>query len=385
MSPETASIDHKNRPSKPAADHRLMRAVGRVLAVLVVLLLLWTGAQVALRAPKPALLYTEADFAKLPTPEDNGWEVLRTEMGALGELQRPDKEIIELCDGKATFTDRWSRAEGRASKLAAIAADEKAKSWIALAEKAGHHARFADACPVEIDPKCPRPVQLLALHQVQEATILHDALQQQWEKAFSRATELLRVDIEFLPSARSTFTVSVARANVHRAITLLSILLDGVDAAAKQNQGPEATKMAQWVKNFAPLLKSIREEHLSPMRAVIAEYVYSAYTIDHIIDVPQGRFSNAGRLYYDVGHTFEMLNDRFQAYVAFAQRNGAGDPPTFSQSRLRYLRNPVGHLVLDGTSAQLGMLIPMMVKDRELLLADRNALYERIRPLITAQ
>lgn len=143
--------------------------------------------------------------------------------------------------------------------------------------------------------------------------------------------------------------------------------------------------MAQWVKNFAPLLKSIREEHLSPMRAVIAEYVYSAYTIDHIIDVPQGRFSNAGRLYYDVGHTFEMLNDRFQAYVAFAQRNGAGDSPTFSQSRLRYLRNPVGHLVLDGTSAQLGMLIPMMVKDRDLLLADRNALYERIRPLLTAQ
>lgn len=385
MSSEPSSSEQKNRPAKQPVGRRALRGVGRTLAALVVLLLIWTGAQVALRRPKPNMLYSEADFAKLPPPEENGWEALKVGMTTLGELKRPDKEITEICDGKATFTDRWVRAESRAKKLAEIAADEKTKAWIALAEKAGHHVRYADACPIEFEPKCPRPLQLLILHQVHEAVVLHDALEQRWDQAFSRTKELLRVDVEFLPSARSTFTVSVARAHVHRSLTLFSVLLDGVDAATKQNKGPEVAKVAIWAKEIAPLLKGIREEDLSPMRAVIAEYVFSVYAIEHIMDFPEGRFTKSGRFYYDLGHTLEMLNDRFTAYASFAQRNGTGDPPTFSQSRLRYLRNPIGHLVLDSTAAQLGTLIPTMVKDRDELLADRKALYERLEAHLTAQ
>jgi hypothetical protein len=371
-----------NRLRKVPRWRRAVRSVGWVLAGLVVVMLIWAAAQVLLRRPYPALLFTEADLPKLPRADENGWEVLRTEMRGIRDPQRPDKEIAEICDGKATFQDRWARAEARAQKLSDVAHDEKTKKWLAVADKAMAHPKFADACLISFEPDCPSALQLLALHQIQEAVVLHDAMGSRWEDAFVRVSKMMRVDIEYLASARSTLSQAIARAQPHRSMKLVEVLLDGAAQEKKQNRGPEAVRLAQFARDIDTLLKNIHEEDMAPRRAVVAEYLFSVYAIEHITDSSKGGFSKGSTIFYDPGHTLEMLNERFERYVVFASNGNAGEAPKFSRNRLWILRNPAGHLAIEALRGPLENHIPAIIKDRGMLMQDREALHQRLTALI---
>ncbi|HRI71446.1 MAG TPA: hypothetical protein PK156_44740, partial [Polyangium sp.] len=241
--------------------------------------------------------------------------------------------------------------------------------------------RFADACPISIEPDCPRPLQLLALHQTQEAVVLRDAIDGHWDDAFKRALTMLRLDTEYLPSSRTTLSQAVSRAHVHRTMKLVDVLLDGVAQEKQSERKPDAARMAQWVKDVIALLGKIREEDVAPIRIVIAEYLFSAYALDNLATAPQGRFSRGSVLLYDPGHALEMLNARFRQYAAFAERGGTGDVPQFPPNRLYLLHNPTGHLAVEATRGPLESQIPAIVKDRALLFKDRQALQERLQGL----
>lgn len=382
MSPSENPPPAQPRPTKPPFWRRAFRAIGLILAGAVVLMLIWAGAQVLLRRPQPELLFTYADLPKVPPPEENGWDVLRLEIHTIGEPQRPDKDITEICDGKATFTDRWPRAESRASKISALAQDETTKQWLALVDKAAARPRFADGCPIGFEPDCPRPLHMLALHQMQEAVVLHDALSQRWDDALKRAATMLRVDIDFLPSARSTLTQAVARAHLHRSLKLAELLLDGAASEKQNGRGPDAARLAQFARDVDPLFKKIYEEDMAPLRVVIAEYLFSVYAIQNLKDSPQGKHSRSSTIFYDPGHALEMLNERFERYAAYARSGGAGKPPEFPRSRLWFLRNPGGHLVLEATRGALENHVPSISKDNKLLLADQAALQKRLTALM---
>lgn len=360
---------------------RALRGVGWMLAGLFVLVVVWSVAQVALRRPRPALLFTEADFPKIPAAEENGWDVLKNEIRSIGEPQRPEKEVTELCDAKSTVDDRWSRVEARAQKLSDIADDDTTKRWLTLVDKVAARPRFADACPITIEPDCPRPIQLLALHQMQEAVVLQNALVQRWDDAFVRATKMLRVDIEFLPSARSTLSQAVARAHVHRSVKLVGVLLDGAAEENKQNRGPEAARVTQFAREVSLLLQKVRDEDMAPIRAVIAEYLFSAYVIEHLTDFRGGQYSRGNFILYDPGHTLEMANERFEQYKVFARDPHALPVPKFPRSKTWFLRNPIGHLALEVTRAPLENHLPTITRDNQLLMQDRAALLERLAAL----
>lgn len=368
-----------NRPAKSSFERRAARIVIGAIASVLILVLAWVAAQLLLRRPYPPLLYTEADLPKLPASADNGWELLKNELHAVGDLGRPAKEITEISDPKATFTDRWTRATAQAQKLSNLARDEKTKQWLGVIDKVAAHPRFVDACPITFEPDCPRSLQFLYLHQMQEAVVLHDALEHRWKEAFVRAEKMMRLDVEFLPSSRSILTQAISRAHVHRTMKLVDVLLDGVALEKQPDQRPDAARLTQLANDFGPLLNAIHEEDLAPLRAVIAEYLFSAYALDQLAHAPKaGRFSRGSILLYDPGHALEMLNDRFRQYTAFAQRDGVGDAPQFPLSRLYFLHNPTGHLAVDATRGTLETHIPAIARDRALLLKDRQALRERL-------
>ena len=379
MTPPEQQPSAPNRLAKPPRWRRAVQSVGWVLAGLVVVMLIWVTVQVLLRRPHPALLFTEADLPKLPKAGENGWEVLRTEMHAIRDPQRPDKEMTEICDAKATFEDRWARAEARASKLSDVAQDEQTKKWLAVADKASANPRFADACPISFEPDCPTPLQLLALHQLQEAVVLHDALGSRWDDALARTKRMMRVDVDFLPSGRSTLSQAIARAHVHRSIKLVDVLLVG--AVREKERGPDGARLVAFAREIDATIAKIREDDMAPLRAVIAEYLFSAYAIDYLTTSTHGRYRQASDFLYDPGHTLEMLNEQFEQYAAFARAGGTGKPPEFQRKWNWFLRNPVGHLALGATHGTLENHIPTISRDRASLLKDREDLHNRLTAL----
>jgi len=266
--------------------------------------------------------------------------------------------------------------------MADVARDEKTKRWLSLVDKAAARPRFADACPITFEPDCPRPLHLLALHQMQEAAVLDDALNQRWKDAFSRVAQMVHTDTDFLPSARSTLTLAVARAQVHRSVKLVDILLDGAAHEKEQSRGPDGAQLHRFALDIEPLFEKVHEEDLAPMRAVIAEYLFSVYAIEHLTDSAQGRFSRGSTILYDPNHTLEMLNERFEKYVAFAQSDALGEAPKFPKSRVWFLRNPYGHLALEVTRGALENHVPTISKDRNLLMQDLAALHKRLLALV---
>lgn len=372
-------------PAAPAALwRRALRFVGWMLAILVALVVLWIGAQFALRRPRPVLLFTQADLPPIPPPVDNAWEVLNNEVAATNEPERPDKDIGAICDGKATFTDRWARAEAHAEQLAKIASDGQTVKWLGVIDKAAALPHYADACPVQFTPKCLRPLSLLAWHQLQEAVVLDAAVHHRWEDAFVRALQMTRMDTQFLPSARSTLNQSVARADVHRSIKLIDTLLDGAAHQKESGQGPDATRLTEFARQIEALLVRVQEKDVDPLKAVIAEYLFAVYAVEHLTEVPNSRFSRFSSILYDQGHTLEMLNGQYEQYVAFARAGGTGPAPVFRRPWGWFLRNPYGHLALGLSRGTLENHVPTIAKDRALLMKDHEALRARLKALTNA-
>lgn len=369
----------QNRPAKPQRWRRAVRSVGWMLAALVMIAMGWVGVQLVVRRPRPALLFTQSDMPPLPAHGENGWEVLQNDVGPTSDPQRPDREVAELCDPKSTVEDRWALVEARAQKLSHVAQHEHTKKWMALVDKAAALSQFADACPIEFEPKCPRPLYLLALHQMQEAVVLHDALGNRWDDALARTERMMRVDVDFLPSGRSTLTQAIARAHVHRSIKLVDVLLVG--AAREKERGPEGARLVAFARVIDATITKIREDDMAPLRAVIAEYLFSAYAIEYLTTSTHGRYRQASTIFYDPGHTLETLNERFEQYAAFARAGGAGAPPDFPRKWNWFLRNPIGNLALEATRGTLENHIPAISKDRDSLLKDREDLHGRLTAL----
>jgi hypothetical protein len=381
MSPPIPAAEPPNPSTKVSAWRRPVRIIGGLFGSLIALLIIWMGAQVLLRRPYPTMMFTQADMPNLPPIADNGWEILKNELGPNIQVPRPDKDIASLSDPKATFTDRWTRATANATKLAAVAGDEQNRKWIAVIDKAAALPYFADGCPIALEPQCPRPVQLLNLHQMQEAVVLHEALTGHWDEAFARTIQMMRTDDLFLPSARSTLDQAVARSILHRTVKLVDIVLDGAAEEKKEGRGPGAAQLAEFARKIDPLVTRIREDDLSPMKTVVAEYLYSVQILEHLHYFPQSRSRYLREVFYDPGHTLEMLNERFEKYVAFAKANAAGPVPEFPRKWNWFLRNPIGHLALEPTRGAIENRVPAIVKDRTVFLKDQDALHKRLEAI----
>jgi len=382
MSPPIPAAEPPNPSTKASAWRRPARIIGGLFGTIILLVFVWTGAQILLRRPYPTMMFTEADLPAIPPIADNGWEILKNELGPTIKVQRPDKDVASLCDAKATFTDRWTRTAATASKLATFARDEKNIKWLGVMDKAAALPQFADGCPIVIEPQCPSPLQLLNLHEIQEAAVLHETLTGHWDDAFARTVRMLRTDNLFLPSARSTLDQAVARSNLHRTLKLVEILLDGVAAEKKEGRGPEAAQLSEFARKVDPLVTRMTEDDLSPMKTVTAEYLYSVQIIEHLHYFPKAKSSYARTVFYDPGHTLEMLNERFDKYVAFAKSNASGPVPEFPRKWNWFLRNPLGHLALEPTRGTIENRVPAMVKDRAAFLKDQEALHKRLVALM---
>lgn len=385
MSPPISAAEPPNPTTKSSTGRRAARIAGGLFGGLIAVLIVWMSAQVLLRRPTPAMMFTQADLPPIPPPNDNGWEILRNELQSTSTLQRPDKDIASLCDAKATFTDRWARTTANAAKLGTLVRDEQTQKWLSIMDKAGKLPHYADGCPIEFDPPCPRPLQLLNLHEMHEAVVLNDALAGHWENAFVRTLQLLRMDNLFLPSARSSLGQAVARSHVHRSLKLVEILLDGVADEKKAGRGPDAAQLAEFARKMDPLVTHVQEDDLSPMKTVVVEYLYSVWMLEHLHYLPQARSRYLREIFYDPGHTLEMLNGRFDEYVAFAKSNAAGPAPQFPRTWNWFLRNPIGHLALEGTRGTIENRVPAMIKDNAVFLKDQEALHKRLVALAKAE
>lgn len=385
MSPPIPAAKPPNPTVKSSLGRRAARIVGGLFGTILALLVMWMGAQVLLRRPYPAMMFTQADLPPVPSATENGWEIFKNEIRPTAQLKRVDKDVASLCDAKATFTDRWTRTTANAAKLATIARDDEIRKWMTIIDKAATFPHYADGCPIELQPQCPRPLQLLNLHQMEEAVVLNDALTGHWEEAFTRTVNMLRMDDLFLPSARSVLGQAVARSHLHRSLKLVEVLLDGAVEEKKAGRGPEAAQIAEFARKIDPLVMRIQETDLSPMKIVVSEYLYSIHLLEHVNYFPEARSRYLREIFYDPGHTVEMLNGRFETYVTFAKSNAAGPVPEFPRKWNWFLRNPIGHLALEGTRGTIENRVPAMVKDNAVFLQDQEALHKRLVALAKAE
>lgn len=385
MSPPIPAAEPPNPTTKSTTGRRAARIAGGLFGTILALLITWMSAQVLLRRPYPVMMFTQADLPPVPPANENGWEILKNELRPKMQLQRIDKDVASLCDAKATFTDRWTRTTTHAAKLATVARDEEIRKWMTIIDKAAALPHYADGCPIELEPECPRPLQLLNLHQMQEAIVLNDALTGHWEAAFARTVDMLRMDDLFLPSARSVLGQAVARSHVHRTLKLVEVLLDGAAEEKKAGRGPEVAQIAEFARKMDPLVLRIQESDLSPVKVVVAEYLYSIQLLEHVNYFPQARSRYLREIFYDPGHTLEMLNDRFDKYVTFAKSNAAGPIPEFPRKWNWFLRNPIGHLALEGTRGTIENRVPATAKDNVVFLKDQETLHKRLVALAKAE
>ena len=339
------------------------------------------AANLLLRKPPPAPLWTEADLPPLPDPAANGWVRVQNDVARRVPPNLP--AALKSLTAPSPASAAWGEVQRNKVAIAEQVAAPQSASWLPTIEAARASPRFADACPSRIDAACEE-LRFFSLHQLYELAVFDAALRGEWEDAFQRAAGLAALDVDYAATSRRALSGTIALKNCVRVVSLIDVLLSGYEAVESSQRirvaGPTA-------RTLDSLLGRISEDTLDLRRMVIGEYLFSLDGLDAIDRSPgalspeAGRFGPLARVLFDRGETLRMLNDEYEpiAKYASAPHGPAPDVPgPHAQGPLWWLRNPTGKQALDTLRLPLASVIQRAAADRETCLLRRNVVRPRV-------
>jgi len=376
---------------KPRGESKLWRKVLLGAALALVLLLLaaggWLGANLLLKDPQPALLWTEADLPALPPAPDNGWLVFSNK-----RLGNPNvsSSLTALCDGKAhpSALAAWQEARKLRGDVVAVVSDRGNEARIDGLREAYLEPQFRDACPLDIEADCPW-IPLLRTHQLVELSLLDRAMDGHFEEAFTGADLLARGDLSFVVSSRTLVSQMVGFAIVRRMMSLVDVLLAGYEDELAADRPVSAKTSA--LESIRKRLSTLDPVELSMRRSLIGEYQMVMRTLDLVEQSPSaagigGRWEPLAGLLYDRGATQRMFNDEYRSLMEFVEVPGKPEPVSKDPTQQWgwWFRNPVGKQWHGLTS----VMAPMLARGKEdaddvILLSD--AVIKRLAERIEAE
>ncbi|WP_437957281.1 hypothetical protein WME76_39115 [Sorangium sp. So ce119] len=353
------------------------------LGVTVAAFGLWVAAHHVGQAPPPRL-FTEADLPPLPPPSDNGWLLVAGPTARRAVLSiPPDLKDLLLPDQGQPLLER---ARARREAISAFLQTREAEGALRALEQATAMPRFADGCPLQLEPFCP----ILPLRTAQMTAAL-EALRRgtggDWPGALSLSARLTRAAVDEATSSRSMFSHVVAIADLRLDLELSTALLDGYQQARARDAAPLDPGTLEALRAADAALGKLDLGELSARRAVIAEYITTRRAIEHIGQAATQKMLAQdfwSRPIFDEAATIEAINQRFSKLAA-----GAADPSLlpFASEAPRsglfwWTYNPVGKMTLEALSLDWNHQIQQIEKERAHLDAARTRAREAMRPVL---
>jgi hypothetical protein len=351
----------------------------------------WLGANLLLQSAPPSALWTEADLPSPPAGADNGWTHFDRQARTRGHLSLT-YALAEVCTPSSRpGPDRWREARILDGAIHEFLQDTSHAAWVQLLGDAMAKPVFADACPIAIDADCQH-LKLLQAHRAYELSVIDAALDGRWNEVVQRSTLLARGDVRLASSPRSVLSQLISLAMVQRMLVMVEITLAGRREAESRGERIEADLAPMRALHDA--LGALRMEDMDLRRCVIADYLFALEVLE-VMEGGTGAFAYQdldwgpfGSAFFDKGATMQSLNNEFQPLAAFAQSPATAPAPVFAthtKSRLWWLRNPVGKLLLDGTRVDIADRIRKADLDRKEILKRRDALLALIAPMLAGE
>lgn len=347
----------------------------------------WFGANLLLKDPQPALLWTEADLPALPPASDNGWVVFSNKRPGNPTVS---SSLTALCDGKAhpSAPAAWQEARRLRGDVVAVVSERGNQARIDALREAYLEPQFRDACPFDIEADCPW-IPLLRAHQLVELSMLDRAMEGHFEDAFSGADLLARGDISFVVSSRSLISQMVGFAIVRRMMFLTDVLLAGCEDELAGGQ-PVSAKTST-LDSIRKRLSTLDPVELSMRRSLIGEYQRVVRTLDLVEQSPSaagvgGRWEPLAGLLYDRGATQRLINDEYRSLMEFVEVPGTPEPVSKDPTQPWgwWLRNPIGKQ-LQGLTSVMAPTLARGKRDADDVILLRDAVVKRLAERIAAE
>ncbi len=376
---------------KPGDETKLWRKVllGAGLALVLVCLSAggWLGANLLLKDPQPALLWTEADLPALPPASDNGWVVFSNK-----RLGNPtvSSSLTALCDGKAhpSALAAWQEARRLRGDVVAVVSERGNQARIDGLREAYLKPQFRDACPLDIEADCPW-IPLLRAHQLVELSMLDRAMEGHFEDAFAGADLLAQGDLSLIVSSRRLLSQMVGFAIVRRMMSLVDVLLAGYEDELADDRPVSAKTSA--LESIRKRLSTLDPVELSMRRSLIGEYQMVVRTLDLVEQSPSaagigGRWEPLAGLLYDRGATQRRINDEYQALMEFVEVPGKPQPVSkdATEGWGWWLRNPIGKQ-LKGLTSIMAPTLARGKRDAADVILLRDAVIKRLAERIETE
>ena len=364
---------------------KVLLGVGLAVVLLFVAAGGWLGANLLLKDPQPALLWTEADLPALPPAPDNGWLVFSKKR--LGNPNVPSGLAL-LCDGKGHPSDlaAWQEARRLRGDIVSVVSDASNEARIDALREAYRKPHFQDACPLDFEADC-QWIPLLRAHQLVELSLLDRAMDGHFEQAFSGADLLAQGDLSFVVSSRTLVSQMVGFAIARRMMSLVDVLLAGYEDELADAQ-PVKTSTLESIRKR---LSSLDPVGLSMRRSLIGEYQMVVRTLDLVEQSPSaagigGKWEPLAGLLYDRGATQRLINDEYRALMEFVEVPGTPEPVSkdATEGWGWWLRNPIGKQ-LKGLTSVMAPTLARGRSDAEALILLRDAVIKRLAERIEAE
>jgi hypothetical protein len=340
----------------------------RALVVLFGATLAWLLAPTVLGGPEPPPLWTEADLPiAAVAPAENGWPEM---VAPLRDTDPPPRELLDLLAADKEGRPRIERARALRAPLAEALDAEPTREVLAAFERAIQKPRFADTCPAALEQPCII-FPLFKAHRTALLASIRKAEGGDWTASITLLARILRADIDFVTTARSSLVAYlIAISSLRDASEVASDLFETYRAERARDPSipPLGEGAVAALTSLDAALAGFDPSVLSGRRGIIADYLFVHKAVDQVttleswllnptspaaapgsgVTVKSRLFRFFASLLLDRGATQSEINARYKAlHDAIA---ASSPPPSFPLERDKpfwWLYNLTGKALLD--------------------------------------
>ncbi len=370
------------RRAAPRAGRWLLRTAWRGALVAACSFGAWAFANAVSHHAVPPAPWSSADLPPAPPADQNGWALLQE-----GERSPMPRELASLLTG--TSGGLWARALEARPALERFLDEGPSRRALARYEAALARPRFADGRTPE------RPeghhLRVYEMHRFGAAEALARGFRHEFEPAFALSNAMLRADLDYVATARSTLALLVASAQLRDSMALAEALLDALAAQpAEDREGPLAAKRGYLARpgtnELAALLGRISPEHFDARFAIMGENLSLRGVLTEAAEKGRGlplEPMPLSSLFFDLGATLEALDTSHRELMAHVTAPAGSAPPLAERPRAQnhvgwWLLNPAGDMTLDTMTIDWHSVLAKFDDHRARTLAARTALLERL-------
>jgi len=294
-------------------------------------------------------LWTEADLPPLPPDADNGWVVFGEGIGTLSRMSSLPSDLSYLVhpDDVEFAEVTWADARDLGQEIDSFLGEESNLTCARFMLHAMAKPRFADACGISSEARCPA-IEMLESHRGATLIEIHAALWGFWDEAAMGTSRMLRQSFDLVVSSRRPSTRAVSLIMGRMPIALAGTLLAGWEEDT--GGGHRDPDVRRALAGLCAEVEAFDPRDIDPWQPMIGEYLGFL----EVADMAAPRSDDGGivdLVFYDRDSTLHVLNECFKALREFAKNPLVADLPSSPDSTERWgwwLYNPVGKKVLSG-------------------------------------